>query len=97
MATKTLLLPKSGSSNILRPGHHYQKFKFHQQQEALAAHFDLTSFSAQPFFRFLTATFLHQGSFGWNYTYSRGKMLGCIPVVLFDALYSYYKFLLPQR
>ena len=39
----------SGNGNVLQPGHHYQKFKFHQQQEALAAHFDFTSFSAQPF------------------------------------------------
>ena len=46
----------SGNGNVLRPGHHYQKFKFHQQQEALAAHFDFTSFSAQPFFKFLAAT-----------------------------------------
>ena len=53
-------------TSVLRPGHHYQKFKFHQQQEALAAHFDFTSFSAQPFFRFLAATFLHQGCFGWD-------------------------------
>ena len=34
----------AGNGNALRPGHHYQKFKFHQQQEALAAHFDFTSF-----------------------------------------------------
>ena len=50
-------------SNVLRTGHHYQKFKFHQQQEALAAHFDFTSFSAQPFFRFLAATFFTPGVF----------------------------------
>ena len=47
----------AGNSNVLRPGHHYQKFKFHQQQEALAAHFDFTFFSAQPFFKFLAVTF----------------------------------------
>ena len=34
----------AGNSNVLRPGHHYQKFKFHQQQEAMATHFDFTSF-----------------------------------------------------
>ena len=53
-----------GNSNVLRPGHHYQKFKFHQQQETLAAHFDFTSFPAWPFFKFLAVTFLHQGCFG---------------------------------
>ena len=54
---------QSGNGNALRPGHHYQKFKFHQQQEALAAHFDFTSFSAQPFFKFLAATFFTPGVF----------------------------------
>ena len=54
---------QSGNGNVLRPGHHYQKFKFHQQQEALAAHFDFTSFSAQPFFKFLAATFFTPGVF----------------------------------
>ena len=39
----------AGNSNVLRPGHHCQKILFHQQQEALAAHFDFTSFSAWPF------------------------------------------------
>ena len=39
----------AGNSNVLWSRHHYQKFKFHQQQEALAAHFDFISFSAQPF------------------------------------------------
>ena len=53
----------AGNSNVLRPGHHYQKFKFHQQQEALAAPFDFTSFSAQPFYRFLAATFFTPGVF----------------------------------
>ena len=53
-------------SNVLRPDHHYQKFYFHQQQEALAAYFDFTPFSAWPF-RFLSATILHQGCFGWNF------------------------------
>ena len=53
----------AGNGNVLRPGHHYQKFKFHQQQEALAAHFDFTSFSAQPFFKFLAATFFTPGVF----------------------------------
>ena len=54
---------QSGYSNVLRPGHHYQKFKFHQQQEALAAHFDFTSFLAQSIFRFLAATFFILGMF----------------------------------
>ena len=53
-----------GNGNVLRPGHHYQKFKFHQQQEALAAHFDLTSFSAQLFLNSWPQLFLHQGCFG---------------------------------
>ena len=53
----------AGNGNVLRPGHHYQNFKFHQQQEALAAHFDFTSFSAQPFFKFLAATFFTPGVF----------------------------------
>ena len=57
----------AGKSNVLRPGHHYQKLKFHQQQEALAAHFDFTSFSAQPFFRFLAATFFTPGVFWLGY------------------------------
>ena len=52
-----------GNSNVLQPGHHYQKFKFHQQQEALAAHFDFTSFSAWSFFRFLAAAFFTPGVF----------------------------------
>ena len=39
-----ITLQLAGSSNVLWPGHHYQKFKFHLQQEALAAHFDFTSF-----------------------------------------------------
>ena len=30
-------------NNVLQPGHHYQKFKFHQQQEALATQPDLLS------------------------------------------------------
>ena len=55
---------QSGNGNVLRPGHHYQKFKFHQQQEALAAHFDFTSFSAQPFLNSWLQLFLHQGCFG---------------------------------
>ena len=63
----TVVTLLAGNSNVLRPGHHYQKFKFHQQQEALAAHFDFTSFSAQPFFRFLATTFFHQGCFGWDF------------------------------
>ena len=62
MKFKTLPLP-AGGLDVLRPGHHYQKFKFHQQQEALAAHFDFTSFSAQPFFKFLVATFFTPGMF----------------------------------
>ena len=53
----------TGNGNVLRPGHHYQKFKFYQQQEALATHFDFTSFSAQPFFKFLAATFFTPGVF----------------------------------
>ena len=55
-----------GNSNVLLPGHHYQKFKFHQQQEALAAHFDFTSFSAQPFLDSWLQPFLNQGCFGWD-------------------------------
>ena len=50
-------------SDVLRPRHHYQNFYFHQQQEALATHFDFTSFSAWPFFRFLAATFFTPGVF----------------------------------
>ena len=61
----------ASNSNVLRPGHRYQKFKFHQQQEALAAHFDFTSFSAQPFLDSWPQLFLHQGCFGWDsYSYS---------------------------
>ena len=56
------------NSNVLRPSHHYQKFKFHQQQEALAAHFDFISFSARPFFRFLATTFFAPGVFWLGYT-----------------------------
>ena len=56
----------AGSSNALRPGHHYQKFKYHQQQKALAAHFDFTSFSAQPFLDSWPQLFLRQGCFGWD-------------------------------
>ena len=67
MMTRPQNITVAGNSNVLRPGHHYQKFKFHQQQEALAAHFDFTSFSTQPFFRFLATFFLHQGCFGWDY------------------------------
>ena len=73
---KKLLLPTycevilAGNSNILRPGHHYQKFKFHQQQEAFATHSDFISFSALPFFKFLAATFFTPGMFwlGLNQT-----------------------------
>ena len=57
----------AGNSNVLRPGHHYQKFKFHQQQEALATHFDFTSFSAQSFLDSWPQLFLHQGCFGWDF------------------------------
>ena len=39
----------AGNSSVLQPGHHYQKFLFHQQLGALAAHFYFTSFSAWPF------------------------------------------------
>ena len=49
----------AGNSNVLWSGHHYQKFKFHQQQEALAAHFDFTSFSVQPFLDSWLQLFLH--------------------------------------
>ena len=59
----------AGNSNVLQPGHHYQKFKFHQQQEALAAHFDFTSFSAQPFLDSWPQLFLHQGCFGCDKFY----------------------------
>ena len=37
-------MPPYSNSNVLRPGHHYQKFSFHQQQEALSTYFDLTYF-----------------------------------------------------
>ena len=57
----------AGNINVLLPGHHYQKFKFHQQQEALAAHFDFTSFSARPFLDSWPQLFLHLGCFGWDY------------------------------
>ena len=59
----TVVTLLAGNGNVLRPGHPYQKFKFHQQQEALAAHFDFISFSAQPFFKFLAATFFTPGVF----------------------------------
>ena len=61
MMTRPQNITVVGNSNVLWLGYHYQKFIFHQQQEALAAHFDFTSFSARPFFRFLAATFLHHG------------------------------------
>ena len=57
----------AGNSNVLWPCHHYQKFKFHQQQKALAAHFDFTSFSAQPFLDFFLQLF-----------YTRGVLIGII-------------------
>ena len=57
----------AGNINVLQPGHYYQKFKSHQQQEALAAHFDFTSFSAQPFLDSWPQLFLHQGCFGWDF------------------------------
>ena len=60
----TVVTLLAGNGNVLRPGHHYQKFKFCQQQEALAAHFDFTSFSAQPFLNSWLQLFLHQGCFG---------------------------------
>ena len=47
----------------MQPGHHYQKFEFHQQQEALATHSDFTSFSAQPFLDSWLQLVLHQGCF----------------------------------
>ena len=62
--TVTTLL--AGNSNVLQPGHYYQKFKLHQQQEALAAHFDFTSSSAWPFLDSWPQLFLHQGCFGWD-------------------------------
>ena len=43
-------------------GYHYQKFEFHQQQAALAAPFDFTSFSAW-LFLVLGHYFLHPGCF----------------------------------
>ena len=55
---------QSCNGNALQPGHHYKKFKFHQQQEALATHFDFTSFSAQPFLNSWQQLFLHPGCFG---------------------------------
>ena len=69
MMTRPQNITAVGNSNVLRPGHHYQKFKFHQQQETLAAHFDFTSFSAQPFFRFLAATFFTLGVFWLRYLF----------------------------
>ena len=41
----TVATLQAGNGNVLWSGHHYQKFKFHQLQEALAAHFDFTFFS----------------------------------------------------
>ena len=64
MMTRPQNITVVGNSEVLRPGHHYQKFKFHQQQEVLAAHFDFTSFSAQPFLDSWPQLFLHQGCFG---------------------------------
>ena len=57
----------AGNSNVLQPGHHYQNFKFHQQQEALAAHFDFTSFSA----------WLFLGSWPQLF-YTRGVLVGIL-------------------
>ena len=34
------------TNEVLRPGHHYQKFEFYQKQETLATPFDFTSYSA---------------------------------------------------
>ena len=68
--------------NVLQPGHHYQKFKFHQQQEALAAHFDFTSFSVQPFLKFLAATFFTPGVFWLRYIISNYNMQ---PVSMFHV------------
>ena len=45
----------------------YQKFEFHQQQEALTAPFDLTSFSLA-FLSFWPLLFYTQGVFGWDFT-----------------------------
>ena len=59
----TVVTLLAGNSNVLWPGNHYQNFKFHQQQEALAAHFDFTFFSAQSFFRFLATIFFTPGVF----------------------------------
>ena len=69
----------AGNGNVLRPSHHYQKFKFHQQQEALAAHFDFTSFSAQPFFKFLAATFFTPGVFWLRFHF----FLSLVPLQVF--------------
>ena len=60
---KKVAAKNAGNSNILWLSHHYQKFKFHQQQETLAIHFDFTSVSARPFFRFLATTFFTPGVF----------------------------------
>ena len=49
------------SLNVSKTGHH-QKFEFHQQQEALAAPFNFTSFSAWPLL-VLGCYFLHPGCF----------------------------------
>ena len=57
----------AGNRNNLRPGHHYQKFKFHQQQATLVTHFDFTSFFSMAFFRLLATTFFTPGCFGWDY------------------------------
>ena len=51
----------AGNSNVLWPGHHYQKF---QQQEAKAAHFDFS----MAFLDSLATTFLYLGYFGRDFT-----------------------------
>ena len=51
-------MARSSLSKTLIPGH--------QQQDALAAHFDFTSFSAWPFLDSWPQLFLHQGCFGWD-------------------------------
>ena len=50
------------SLNVLQLGDHYQKFEFHQQQEALASDF-------------LAATFLHPGCFWLAF---RNLLSGCM-------------------
>ena len=65
-ATNTsLLLPANnfghlaGNSYVLQPGHHQQKFQFHQQQDALAAPILISHFLPCPFLDSWPQLFLH--------------------------------------